>query len=263
MGQPPREVPVRAPTRGSSFPVAALLLLGPAIVGAQPRGAGRDFRFGPPSATLTVHGGLAIPTAGSDLWTQTTQEFTVSRSDFTAGSIGIDLAFALAERTDFVLGFTRDESYANSEFRDYVDGDGFPIQQFTRFKRLPFTASVRYNLASRGRTIGSYAWIPNRVVPFVGAGVGMMRYEFEQAGDFIDMGTMEVFYDRFVEKGWSPLVQGSAGATVNLNPYLQFVGEVRYVRARGRPSGSGDDFQGFERLDLSGMSTVFGIALRF
>ena len=256
---------MRAPILGSSSAVAALLLLGSAVAGAQPRGAGRDFRFGPPSATLTLHGGLAMPTAGSDLFAQTTQEFTVARSDFTAGSIGLDVAFVIGDRADLVLGFTRDQSLTNSEFRDYVDNDGFPIQQSTRFLRQPFTASVRYNLANRGRAIGSYAWIPNRIVPFVGGGVGMMRYEFEQAGDFIDFSTDPpgIFYDRFVESGWSPLVQGSAGASVNLNPYLQFVGEVRYLRARGKQSGSGDDFQGFERLDLSGMSTVFGIALRF
>src|SRR5688572_13703577 len=70
MQQPPREVSVRAPIRGSSIALAALLLLGPVIAGAQPRGAGRDFRFGPPTATLTLHGGLAMPTAGSDLWSQ-------------------------------------------------------------------------------------------------------------------------------------------------------------------------------------------------
>jgi hypothetical protein len=254
---------VRAPTRGSTISLAALLVLGPAVAWAQPRGAGRDFRFGPPSATLTLHGGLALPSAGSDLFAQTTQELTVAHSDFTAGSLGLDIAFVVADRTDLVIGFARDESLTNSEFRDYVDNNGLPIQQFTRFKRMPFTATLRYNLAPRGRSVGTYAWIPSRVVPFVGAGVGMMRYEFEQAGDFIDMGTMEVFYDRFVETGWSTMVQGSAGATINLNPYLQFVGEVRYLRARGKESGAGDDFQGFQRLDLSGMSTVFGIALRF
>ena len=243
--------------------LGTLFLLGSSVSGAQARGAGSDFRFGAPGATLTLYGGLAMPTARSDLFSFTTDELTVARSDFTTGTLGLDLAFMVGDRTDLVLGFTRDQSLTGSEFRDWVDNNGYPIEQSTRFLRVPYTAAVRYNLVPRGRRIGSYAWIPSRIVPFVGAGIGILRYEFEQEGDFIDMTTMEVFYDRFQETGWSPVVQGSVGATFNLNPYLQFVSELRYLRAQGDRSGSGDDFQGFGRLDLSGTSTMLGLALRF
>ncbi len=247
--------------------VAAALILSPLLgtpaeLGAQ-RGSGGDYRFKPPVATLTVHGGLAMPRARSELFSFTTDELTLARSDFVAGSFGVDLALVLGDRMDFVLGVMRDQSRNDSEFRDWVDNNDLPIEQTTRFLRQPLTAGLRYHFASRGRAVGSYAWIPARFVPFVGLGGGLMRYEFEQAGDFIDMGTLEVFSDRFLEEGWSPLVQGSIGATWNLNPYLQFVGEVRYLRARGDAGGSGDDFQGFGRLDLSGASTVFGLSLRF
>jgi hypothetical protein len=90
-----------------------------------------------------------------------------------------------------------------------------------------------------------------------------MRYRFEQAGDFIDMTTLDVFADRFREDGWSPVGQLSAGASWSLNPHLLFHSEVRYLRAKGDAAATGDDFQGFGRLDLSGISTVFGLSLRF
>jgi hypothetical protein len=223
---------------------------------------GRGFRFRPPSATLAVHGGLASPAAGSELFRFTTDELTLERSDFLAGSFGLDLAIMLGERADLVLGFTRDQSSTRSEFRDWVDNLGAPIEQTTTFLRQPLTATLRYSFSTRGRSVGSYAWIPTRVVPFVGIGGGLMRYRFEQVGDFIDMGTQDVFTDRFIEEGWSPVGQLSGGATLNLSPYLQFLGEVRYLRARGDRDGT-SDFQGFDRLDLSGVSTVFGISLRF
>lgn len=245
---------------GSIALVAAFVLSSAAS--AQEYG-GRGFRFRPPSATLTVHGGLAAPTAGSELFRFTTDELTVDRSDFVAGSFGFDVAIMLGDRTDFVLGFMRDQSTTGSEFRDWVDNLGAPIEQTTTFLRQPLTATLRYSFASRGHRIGSYAWIPTRVVPFVGVGGGLMKYRFEQVGDFIDMGTLDVFSDRFVEEGWSPVGQVGGGATFNLTPHLQFVGEVRYLRAKGDRTGSGDDFQGFGRLDLSGTSTVFGISLRF
>lgn len=229
---------------------------------AQQAYGGRGFRFQPPSATVTVYGGLASPSAGSELFRFTTSELTIDRSDFVAGTVGVDFAFMLGDRTDLVLSLTRDESRTGSEFRDWVDNFGQPIEQTTSFLRQPLTASVRYNLTSRGRRIGSYAWVPARIVPFVGAGAGLMKYRFEQVGDFIDMGTLDVFTDRFTEEGWSPVAQLSGGATVNLTPHLQFVGELRYLRAKGDATGTGD-FQGFGRLDLSGASSMFGISLRF
>lgn len=240
---------------------ATMVLVAPSLH-AQ-RGSGGDFRFEPPGAVLTVHGGLAAPTAGSELFRFTTDELTVRRSDFVAGSFGIDLALMLNGQSDFVLSYARDRSSTGSEFRDWVDNFGQPIRQTTTFLREPLTASLRYNLVPRGRQVGSLAWIPTRLVPFVGVGGGLMRYRFEQVGDFIDMGTLDVFYDEFTEKGWSPVGQLSAGASWNLNPYLLFHGEVRYLRAKGDRTGAGDDFQGFGRLDLSGMSTMFGLSLRF
>lgn len=247
--------------------IAAVLILVPSLgapagLDAQ-RGSGGDYRFRAPVATLTVHGGLAMPRARSELFSFTTQELTLARSDFVAGSFGADLALMLGDRMDLVLGVVRDQSLNDSEFRDWVDNNDLPIEQTTRFLRQPFTAGIRYHFAERGRSVGSYAWIPTRFVPFVGIGAGLMRYEFEQAGDFIDMATLDVFSDRFLEEGWSPVLQGSAGASWNLNPYLQVVGEFRYLRARGDAGGSGDDFQGFGRLDLSGLSTMFGLSLRF
>ncbi len=246
-------------------PVALLLVaaVGTASRVEAQRGNGSDYLFRPPVATMTFHGGFANPAAGSDLFSFSMQELTIGKSDFLSGSFGLDLALMLRGPLDFVVGFSQAESRTRSEFRDWVDNNDQPIEQTTRFKRQPYTASVRYNFTTRGRQVGSIAWVPARFVPFVGIGGGVMRYRFEQVGDFIDTGTLEVFPDRFVEEAWSPIAQLSAGATWSIHPLWQVVGEVRYLRGKGERSQTGDDFVGFERLDLSGVNTTIGISLRF
>ncbi len=66
-------------------------------------------------------------------------------------------------------------------------------------------------LADPGRSIGRFAWIPNRFAPYVGAGGGAMWYRFRQEGDFIDFDTLKVFPDTFDSDGWTPTVHGVRG----------------------------------------------------
>lgn len=221
---------------------------------------GRGFLFGEPVATFSVHGGLAMPGASSDLFTFTTDELTLDRSDFNAIASGADLAIRVGSRVDLVLGLAAARSSRRSEFRDWVDNNDQPIEQVTQFSRTPIGGGLRYHLRERGRTIGSFAWIPAPFDPWVGAGVGMMKYRFRQTGDFIDYQTLNVFSDQFDASGWSPFAQASVGAGWSLSHRWVLTGEIRYLRASADLS---DDFLGFERLDLSGIATQFGIAIRF
>ena len=141
-----------------------------------------------------------------------------------------------------------------------MDNNDLPIEQTTNFRLVPLTASIRYYLMPRGERIGSIAWIPARFEPFVSLGAGGVRYRFEQVGDFIDYGTLDVFPDRYVSLGSAPLLQGSVGAGWGLTTHLRLTGELRYLTARGRLS---NDFDGFKPLDLSGVSSSVGLTIRF
>lgn len=247
--------------RSSVALLCASLLAAPVTVGAQtPRGQGQGYLFREPPATLTLFGGFAQPVAGSDLFAFTFDELTVGRRDLAAFDRGFDLAIRIGERTDLVLGVASSGRGRRSEFRDWVDGADQPIEQTTRFVRTPVGATLRYHLLPRGRTISALSWIPAPVVPWIGAGGGVMNYRFEQVGDFIDFETSEVFFDRYTAKGWTPFAQGAAGAGWTVAPRLLLSAEARYVWGRG---DLGRDFVGFERLDLSGVSTTLGLTIRF
>jgi outer membrane protein W len=244
-----------------------LVLLVGVIVGliasASPAGAqdsGDGFLFRPPSGSFSLRGGFAMPNAGSDIFSFTTSRLTVNRSDFDALDIGADLSFSLSPRLDLVLDVSHSEMNKGSEFRNFVDNNQQPIQQSTGFKRTPVTVNLRYYLAPRGTQVGRFAWVPSTVSPYVGAGAGFMYYEFTQSGDFIDDSTLAVFPDSFHSAGWAGMGQVLAGADWSLGSHWALRTEARYLFSNAPLS---DDFSGFHRIDLSGVTTSVGFFVRF
>jgi outer membrane protein W len=240
----------------ASFAASALAVVQP----ARAQDAGDGFLFQRPSGSWSLRGGVAMPSAGSDLFSSTTSNFTVNRGDFRALDFGADLAFTVGPRLDLVLDVSYSGMSKGSEYRDFVDNKQLPIEQTTSFQRTPVTVSARYYLSDRGRQIGHYAWVPNRIVPYVGAGVGAMSYEFDQKGDLIDNSTLAVLPDALRSGGWAPMAQLFAGAEWSMGPGWALRTEARYLTASATLSS---DFVGFHRIDLSGMTTSVGFFVRF
>jgi opacity protein-like surface antigen len=248
------------------MPVRAALLasaVASALAVAQPvlaQDSGDGFRFQRPSGSWSLRGGLAMPSAGSDVFSYTTNTFTVNRGDFSAIDFGADLAFTITPRLDLVLDVSHSGASRGSEYRNFVDNNQLPIQQTTTFQRTPLTVSARYYLSERGRQIGHYAWVPNRIVPYVGAGIGAMNYGFDQKGDFVDTSNLAVLPDELHSSGWAPMAQLFAGAEWSMGPGWALRTEARYVSANAALSG---DFVGFHHIDLSGVTTNVGFFVRF
>lgn len=242
--------------------LALFLFVSSAATAAAQQGSGQGFLFRPPPATFTFYGGLAAPFAKGGVHELATTELTLDRGDFRSGSFGADLAFTVSPRVDVVLSLERARSQRRSEYRDWVDNNDLPIEQSTRFERTPLIASVRYFFAERGRRVGSVAWIPAQFVPFVSGGIGTTRYNFEQTGDFLDQQTLNIFTDRLTSKGWALTMSAGAGAQWNLNQRFLLTGEAKYLRASGNGDAPSGEFSGY-KVDLSGVSTLIGITVRF
>ena len=165
--------------------------------------AGKGFLFGPPQGSFTLWGGFSHPNAGSDVFRFATDQLTLNRGDFSGLALGGDVAYSIRPDLDFVLGVSFAGTDTRSEFRRFVDNNDLPIEQNTKFERVPITASLKWYLASRGRSVGKFAWIPSRYAPFVGAGAGLMWYRFEQSGDFVDYKTNNVFAHDYDSSAWT------------------------------------------------------------
>ena len=240
----------------------SLALLAPlALAGvAHAQSQGDGFLFRRPSVTLGVRLGYAVPRAGSEVFDFTREQLTVDKSDFNALSFGGELAARVSERFDIALNGEFEKSDTRSEFRDWVDQDDLPIEQSTSFTRVPFTLGVKAYVMERGRRIGQFAWIPRKLNAYVGAGGGIVWYEFEQVGDFVDFDTEEIFFEDFTSAGASPLGYLAAGVDYSLGPRWLVTTEARYTLAKAEMDR---DFVGFDDIDLSGLRAAVGISVRF
>jgi len=250
---------------GSLAVVGALVasLGGAASAGAQQHGDG--FLFSAPSGAFTLRAGYAAAAAKGDLVNFTTTNLTLSRGDFSSPAVSADLGLWLQNRTQLQVSVGYAGVNRPSEFRDYVEdtqaGPNQPITQTTQFQRAPLSVSLKEYLTSPGRNIGSLAWIPSRFAPYVGGGVGAMWYRFRQSGDFVDFQTDSILPGLvLVSSGWSPMAQALAGVDYSISPRFALNAEATYQWANAHLS---NDFTGFGRLDLSGLSTTLGLSVRF
>lgn len=243
----------------SSFGVAIALALATLGSPAAAQVTGNGYLFHAPNATITVRGGYSRATAGSDVFNDVTKQLTLDKSDFGSLTLGAAVAFPITSNLDFTLDAGYSHSNRKSEFRDFVDNNNQPIEQTTSFERIPLTANLRLDLAPTGRSIGRLAWIPNRFVPYVGAGVGAMRYRFKQEGDFVDFNTNAVFPATFDAQSWAFVQQAMAGVELNISPMLGLSLDGRYLHGKG---DLGSAFKGYDKIDLSGASATIGLSVR-
>ena len=126
-------------------------------------------------------------------------------------------------------------------------------------RRIPVTVGLRHYLGPRGRAIGRFAWIPAAQTPYVGLGAGVMQYRFNQVGDFVDFSDSTISTDAFESKAWTPVLHALTGMDFALGRFFLVNGEVRYTWARGPMQR---DYEGYNKIDLSGLSATVGFSFR-
>jgi hypothetical protein len=262
---------------------ALILLASPAFAGqqdpaAQSQGPGvgvptnPDFMLGRPHGSIAVRGNWFLASAGSDIYDFVIEQLTIDKSDFNTASFATDLSIYATPRLDVVGGFEFGKTDIESAYRGYSETVGgssvtIPIAQTTDLKQMHLTVSAKFGLVPRGRQVSRLAWIPRSVVPYVGAGGGVTRYEFRQTGDFVDFatenraaGTFSIFTDTFRSDGWAPQFHSFGGADILLLKRLYFTVEGRYTWVNAELD---QDFIDFEPMDLGGFRFGAGINLVF
>jgi len=234
----------------------------PAPSASQPGGS-RDFLFGRPRGSVGLRGSWVFARAGSDLFDFVEQHLTVDRTDFNAPAFAADVGIVLTPRVDVTFGVEGSQVSIASEYRNLVDNNRQPITQDTRLREINLAGSIRFAVTPRGRGISRFAWIPARVVPYVGAGGGALWYDFTQSGDFVDAlapAPQPIFTDLFDSKGWTPSAHAFGGVDIRLTRILFTSLEGRYLWASAK---LGRDFQNFDPIDLAGFRLSAGVNVMF
>jgi hypothetical protein len=249
--------------RKASVAVLALHQTAPTMASAQ---GGPGFVFKRPVVALGLRVGYAVPRAGGDLFDYTLDRFISSGADslstlrFNSPYVGGELAIRPWARWDLAVGFGWTRNRTMTEHRRWVDTGGGPIEQETTFQVVTGTLGAKYYLQDRGRSVGSLAWVPHRLAPFVGGGIGVASYEFRQEGDFVDETTTAVFPDYLESTGEGLLGYGTVGADLMVSKNAVLTAEARYSFSNASVDGS---FDNFGAMDLAGLQLMIGFGFQF
>ena len=131
-----------------------------------------------------------------------------------------------------------------------TQGELWGIEQELRLRMVPFTATMRF--LPLGHSEG--------IEPYIGGGVAIINWRYEEAGEFVDFTDDSIFGDRFTGSGTStgPLILG--GVRVPIGAF-RIGGEIRWQKAEGDlPLDQG--FSG-DTVDLGGWSYLATFNVRF
>jgi hypothetical protein len=219
-----------------------------------------DFMLGRPRVTVGLSGNWVFASAGSEIFDFVTDQLTIDRSAFNRPGFGVDLSINVAPRLDVTMGFEGSKMEKGSEYRNFVDNKLKPIEQTTSLKEQAFSAGVKFALLPAGRRVSRFAWIPSKFTPYVGAGGGILRYDFEQFGDFVDFADSHVFNSHFRSAGWTPSAYASGGTDVHLFSRVFMSLEGRYTWSSATLDR---DFVDFDPIDLKGFRFGAGFHYAF
>ena len=220
-----------------------------------------DFLFQMPKGSFSFRWTTNVLKADSDWFGFVRDQLTLDHGDFVSMGIAGDVSFGVTPRFDVVIGGEYTGRNVRSEYRDFVDNNRLPIEQNTRMQQMSFTAGVRYTLIPRGRSVSALAYVPTRLVPYVGGGAGVLHYDLLQYGDFIDIVDFSVFSDQLPSEGWTPTAYINGGLDWLLVKKLAVTVDVRYQLAA--PELDESAWTGFEPLELSGIRISTGIRILF
>ncbi|MGE3513184.1 MAG: hypothetical protein AB7N65_30355, partial [Vicinamibacterales bacterium] len=97
--------------------------------------------------------------------------------DFHGPTVGGDWLIGINEFLDAGLGIGFYSKSVPSVYRSWQNANGSEIEQDVKLRVVPFTATVRF------LPIGRH----DAFTPYIGAGVGVLRFRYQETGQFIDV----------------------------------------------------------------------------
>jgi hypothetical protein len=210
---------------------------------------------------ITIKGGYYMLAGKSDLWEYNEELLTLSVEDFNNFNGALELGFPVDKRFDISVefGFYKDTAY--TEYREFVDEWGDSIVQQISLRIVPIMFNGKfYPIAKttrkelRGRT--EY----RGVAPYVGAGLGLYIWRYEELGDYIDFYDGSIYTTQFLSNGTDLGVNLRGGVEIALGSSVAFMAEFSHHIIKGELS---EDFVGFEKFDLGGNLFSFGFVFHY
>lgn len=228
--------------------VSLLIILSVVMLSFLPLDARRFPIYRSQSVNLKI--GLFQPAMNSDLWDINMENLALNKQDMQNiyYAVEYELFFNPIFSLSLEAGHYNKEHY--SQYKDYEYDDGSPIYQNLALRITSFEFDLKIYPIGHKYTFN----------PYIGAGLGIHSWHYEQWGDFIH------FDDMTVEEGYADTrtytlgFNAKAGFLFKITRSVGISFETRYLYLKGQLSSL---FEGFNKFDLSGMTFNFGLNLFF
>jgi len=201
--------------------------------------------------SLNLKIGWFKPTLDSDLWEINIENLAFDKRDMTDIYYGAEFEFFMNRIVSLAFegGFFQKNIF--SLYKDWEYEDGSPIYQNLSLSIYSF--ELNFKLYPLGNKKGFF--------PFLGAGAGIYAWRYEQWGDFINFEDLSITQDVYAETNTIDLgFNAKAGIGFRFTRTVGIIFEAKYQYIKGHLSSF---FEGFENLDLGGLTFNLGLNILF
>jgi hypothetical protein len=210
---------------------------------------------------ITIKGGYYMLSGKSDLWEYNEELLTLSVKDLNNFNGALELGFPVDSRFDISLefGFYKDTAY--TEYRDFIDEWGDPITQQISLRIVPIMFNGKfYPIAKTSRKNVRGRTEYRSIAPYVGAGLGLYIWRYEELGDYIDFSDGSIYTTQFLTNGTDLGVNLRGGIEIPIGSSAAIMAEFSHHIIKGELS---EDFVGFQKFDLGGNLFSFGFVFHY
>lgn len=194
--------------------------------------------------------GLFNPALESDLWDVNRENLYFANEDMLDIYYGVEYEHFAGRHFSLAFEAGTYEKTLYSQYKDYEYDDGSPIYQDLRLSISGIEANIKIYPLGHRKVFN----------PYIGAGAGIYYWEYEQWGDFIDFTTWEVYEGYGYTETYSVGFNLKGGFVFRFKRHMGISFEAKYHYLKGQLSTL---FEGFEKLDLSGLTLNIGVNLFF
>ena len=202
------------------------------------------------SQALNLRIGLFQPAMNSDLWEINMENLALIKQDMQDVYYELEYEFFFNPILSLTFSVGQYDHEHYSQYTEFEYDDGSPIYQ-----------NLALSLTSIELNLKAYPMGHRRVFsPYVGGGIGLNSWHYEQWGDFINFDDMTVSEGYADTKAYTLGFNARAGFIVKVRRSIGISFEARYLYLQGPLSSL---FEGFEKLDMSGLTYSLGLNLFF
>ena len=219
----------------------------------------KDYFLGSRLGLFQIQAGWVIPEKSNEIYDFSEDLLTFDRDKLDGTAFNMGYSFQLNNYVAIGGAFSVYSEDVQSEDREFIFDDGSAIRQETGLETFWGGATLTFTPTGSGSYVGTKAWLPRLFVPYIQVGIGIKSFDFYQEGEFVDVDTLDVFYDYFSDTGTAGSVKVALGLRINLNKHIDFDINAQKDWAETELAG---DFEGFGDLDFGSESYYAGVTIR-